>query len=738
MSNETSKISELDSATRIKENALIPVVNTNTETNNIDLSTLRSALWFENAYADVASGLAGTEKGESFFVYEDENKAAVLGWMNQGGDSYSPLLDSSGQQIFLPANNLMKSLVSIVIGIPSFDELRKLKPLFEGQRVELLGWNKGSTLGGGKFIGHIGTATDDGGVIAAGTGFYWERIIDKAYLTPYQFGFMGNNTAEDCSSFIQYCFDNSYNVFIPKGTWYLKNTVYLRNGCCIYGDSLQSIVRKTPNITSNIFDTEFFSEENLSYKIVDVTIRDLTIYGTLETLGISEVNSLTADKGIGLRFYGGRITVENVTVTQSAGIGMIIKRPSDNSASSGYFRSVTSHKSGQEGMIIDTVDMIMSNVVVGWPWNSYQDSTSEAKSKVSKYADWVPTNIGGSGVIFSGSVELSSQFHVHNNRYGYGIIMMRNTNLSSPFTLRMRAEHLIAESCAAFVYMYGADSYHISILEVHSPKYGDGSYGSLVVCRGFSHTQIDSFDCLLDQISSSMTDITVLELTSQSANVNIKGNIRCFSRGETNILGVKANGTGHNLDLQLQGLSRGAYYSCTNTESNLQCLNMANEGIYLSGGTFTNKMSLRISDCGIGIGTGSNPVEFGIIKAILVNCTTPIGKVSGFGPVTWADSDIKSYANLTSTTYTGSKGIFESAAIDSSLQDNTVRTIDIPLNLIKVPVRSSLNLVTYYNSGTRGQILFARIISITIDKATVEYQVATQGTANIIFSLRIL
>lgn len=110
MPNETSKISELDSATRIKENALIPVVNTNTETNNIDLSTLRSALWFENAYVDIASGLVGTEKGESFFVYEDENKAAVLGWMNQGGDSYSPLLDGVGIQVKFTTPGTMADL----------------------------------------------------------------------------------------------------------------------------------------------------------------------------------------------------------------------------------------------------------------------------------------------------------------------------------------------------------------------------------------------------------------------------------------------------------------------------------------------------------------------------------------------------------------------------------------------------------------------------------------------------
>ena len=119
MSNETSKISELDSATRIKENALIPVVNTNTETNNIDLSTLRSALWFENAYADVASGLAGTEKNESFFAYEDETKTTVLGWVNQGGDSYSPLLDSNNNQVTYLTATTISNIAEGKIPLPN-------------------------------------------------------------------------------------------------------------------------------------------------------------------------------------------------------------------------------------------------------------------------------------------------------------------------------------------------------------------------------------------------------------------------------------------------------------------------------------------------------------------------------------------------------------------------------------------------------------------------------------------
>ena len=54
----------------------------------------------------------------------------------------------------------------LVLGVDGFATLRTLPVVYEGQRVTLLGWNKGSNLGGGTFIGHKGTKTDDGAVVS--------------------------------------------------------------------------------------------------------------------------------------------------------------------------------------------------------------------------------------------------------------------------------------------------------------------------------------------------------------------------------------------------------------------------------------------------------------------------------------------------------------------------------------------------------------------------------------------
>lgn len=114
MSNETSKISELNRTSIIPENSLIPISTNKLETSSVDLNTLRSSLWFESAYSDFSIATDNTEKGESFFVYADANKESVLGWVNQGGGTYSKLTGLDGQQItFLTVDGVRKVQKSI-------------------------------------------------------------------------------------------------------------------------------------------------------------------------------------------------------------------------------------------------------------------------------------------------------------------------------------------------------------------------------------------------------------------------------------------------------------------------------------------------------------------------------------------------------------------------------------------------------------------------------------------------
>lgn len=74
----------------------------------------------------------------------------------------------------------------IILEVDGFVTLRSVPVLYEGQRIKLLGWDKGSSLGGGEFIGHVGTAADDGGHIASsGRNWFWERVADKVNVLDY-------------------------------------------------------------------------------------------------------------------------------------------------------------------------------------------------------------------------------------------------------------------------------------------------------------------------------------------------------------------------------------------------------------------------------------------------------------------------------------------------------------------------------------------------------------------------
>jgi len=75
------------------------------------------------------------------------------------------------------SDSLAESLAydSSSLDVTSFAELRNKKPSYEGASCVLKGWNKGSTIGGGVFVGAFGEGKDDGGIIASGDGFYWKR-----------------------------------------------------------------------------------------------------------------------------------------------------------------------------------------------------------------------------------------------------------------------------------------------------------------------------------------------------------------------------------------------------------------------------------------------------------------------------------------------------------------------------------------------------------------------------------
>lgn len=126
----------------------------------------------------------------------------------------------------------LEQVVQGFYGVNSFDDLRNRRPNFEGEKVNLKGYYTGSTSGGGQFIGHIGTGTDNGGTIAAGNGFYWERVFRGNRLHVDWFGAdpTGVNYSSDAirnalkvSNFIELQGNYKYGgVSIDKGGFDIK------------------------------------------------------------------------------------------------------------------------------------------------------------------------------------------------------------------------------------------------------------------------------------------------------------------------------------------------------------------------------------------------------------------------------------------------------------------------------------------------------------------------------------
>ncbi len=114
--------------------------------------------------------------------------------------------------------------------VAGFADLRTLKPSQNGQSVSLAGWEKGSSVGGGEFIGHYGNEVDDGGVIASGDGFWWQRNMNPDQLDVTHFGALtGTTSSTDCINAVECMFAwsqknyPSIGVQFPSGSFYLSS-----------------------------------------------------------------------------------------------------------------------------------------------------------------------------------------------------------------------------------------------------------------------------------------------------------------------------------------------------------------------------------------------------------------------------------------------------------------------------------------------------------------------------------
>lgn len=112
--------------------------------------------------------------------------------------------------------------------IASADDLRKTRPLFTGAKVKLSSWHEGQEEGGGEFVGTLEAAKDDGGVIFAGDGFHWRRVVeDFNRLTLFDFGAIDDGKT-DAAPAIKAMYNWSQNanqqicIQFPAGTFFVS------------------------------------------------------------------------------------------------------------------------------------------------------------------------------------------------------------------------------------------------------------------------------------------------------------------------------------------------------------------------------------------------------------------------------------------------------------------------------------------------------------------------------------
>lgn len=258
--------------------------------------------------------------------------------VDSSGASIDVLVDTHYSLVVIDGYNKVQtsSETNLVSEIDNFVALRTLPVLYEGQVVTLLGWAKGTRVGGGTFVGHKGTATDNRGTIAAGNGFYWQRIVDKD-VTPEMFGATGNGTIDDrvgIQKAIDYCnanyvsgvgprivtFTSTYVVSLDPSAPNVvgensvgRTAINLLSGVTLQGNGKIILYSGTGGTTSGGVITNYSGPCN------NVIIRGITIdgaAGVISGTGISCIKLLDGDN----------ILVDGVTVLNSTAGGIYLRQ----------------------------------------------------------------------------------------------------------------------------------------------------------------------------------------------------------------------------------------------------------------------------------------------------------------------------------------------------------------------------------------------------------------------------
>lgn len=195
MSENVIKVSELSrlSSPLNPVNLLLTSKKTGAEFDSyaVTAGDIQALIFKDNAFDTVQAGLNATQINEQFYVYTDASKNFVEAFTNVGTSSYLPVT-LNGKTRRYPTAFFFENMSTVygfdlITPVANFNMLRALPVTKEGQRVRLSGYNTGTAVGAGEFIGHYGVGTDDGGIIASGPGFYWQRVLPDGLVRASHF-----------------------------------------------------------------------------------------------------------------------------------------------------------------------------------------------------------------------------------------------------------------------------------------------------------------------------------------------------------------------------------------------------------------------------------------------------------------------------------------------------------------------------------------------------------------------